>query len=153
MTFTYFPFDISQPEHAKSVVELQQLSYPVEAKLIGLETIPPLLDTPDTLMSCGETFIGCFEGDLLAGAVSYKLDGDTVDIHRMMVHPERFRRGIAQSLLDAVLSVPGARKAVVSTGSANVPAVKLYERNGFKETEKVEIAPAVTITRFENDLS
>ncbi|WP_274362434.1 GNAT family N-acetyltransferase [Paenibacillus thermotolerans] len=152
MTFTYCPFDITDPQHARNVQELQQLSYPIEAQLIGLETLPPLLDTVETLMGCGEQFIGCFEGDRLIGAVAYKMDGGTIDIHRMMVHPERFRKGIANTLLTAALSVPGVNKAVVSTGSANLPAVTLYERHGFKEKERVEVAPGVTITLFEKPM-
>lgn len=152
MNFTYTHFEITDPQHARSVQELQQLSYPIEAKLIGLDTIPPMLDTVETLMGCGEHFIGCFEEDRLVGAVAYKAQDGTVDIHRMMVHPERFRKGIANTLLTAVLSVPDITKAVVSTGSANVPAVTLYVRHGFKEKERVEIAPGVTITLFEKPM-
>ncbi|HZG74855.1 MAG TPA: GNAT family N-acetyltransferase [Paenibacillus sp.] len=111
-----------------------------------------MLDTPETLASCGESFVGCFEGGgRLVGAVSYKLfdEGETLDIHRMMVHPDRFRLGIASRLLDAVLALPGLRKAIVSTGTANAPAVALYERHGFRPTGLVDIAPDVTITQFQ----
>ncbi|HZG55968.1 GNAT family N-acetyltransferase [Paenibacillus sp.] len=110
-----------------------------------------MLDTPETLAACGESFVGCFEADgRLVGAVSYKRvdDGGTLDIHRMMVDPERFRRGIASRLLDAVLSLPGLRHAIVSTGTANTPAVALYERHGFRPVGLVDIAPDVTVTRF-----
>ncbi|MCI3921434.1 GNAT family N-acetyltransferase [Paenibacillus sp. TRM 82003] len=110
-----------------------------------------MLDTPEKLQGSGETFVGCFEnGDRLVGAISYKLldDGRTVDIHRMMVHPERFRRGIASKLLAAALTQPGLSKALVSTGTRNDPAVFLYQRHGFVPTGVVEIAPDVTITEF-----
>ena len=146
------PFDIGEPALAQAVHELQQASYPIEAKLIGLDIIPPMLDTPETLAACGESFVGCFEaGGRLVGAVSYKLfdEGGTLDIHRMMVHPDRFRFGIASRLLASVLTLPGLRKAIVSTGTANAPAVALYERHGFRPTGLVDIAPDVTITQFE----
>ncbi|TLS50502.1 GNAT family N-acetyltransferase [Paenibacillus antri] len=149
--FEYRPFDIADPAHARAVHELQQASYPVEARLIGLDTIPPLLDTPETLAACGESFVGCFEtGGRLVGAISYKrIDGgETLDVHRMMVHPDRFRLGIASKLLASVLNLPGLRKAIVSTGTANAPAVSLYERHGFQPTGLVEIAPDITITQF-----
>jgi len=144
------PFDIADREHAQAVHDLQQASYPIEARLIGLDSIPPLLDTPASLAGCGESFVGCFEGDRLVGAVSYKLldGGDTLDIHRMMVHPDRFRLGIASRLLSSVLELPGLKQALVSTGTANAPAVALYERHGFRPTGLVDIAPNVTITRF-----
>jgi ribosomal protein S18 acetylase RimI-like enzyme len=150
------PFQITEPSFALEVYELQQLAYPIEAELIGLPSIPPLLDTPETLQACGEQFIGCVESEQLVGAVSYKLvdegEGVTLDIHRMMVHPERFRRGIASRLLESVLAVPGIRKAIVSTGTRNTPAVSLYERYAFRPVGIVEIAPDVTITKFEQTL-
>lgn len=144
-------FSIADPEMAHAVHELQQASYPVEAKLIGLDTIPPLLDTPETLANCGESFVGCFEPNgRLVGAISFKqIDaGLTLDIYRLMVHPERFRRGIAAALMETALSLPGLRRAIVSTGTANAPAVKLYHRFGFRHVGLVDIAPGVTISRF-----
>lgn len=148
--FQLRPFSIASPAAAQAVHDLQQISYPVEAKLIGLDKIPPLLDTPESLMACSESFIGCFEEERLIGAISYKLvDNDTtLDIYRMMVHPDRFRLGIASKLLEAVFALPGLRKALVSTGTANTPAVQLYERFGFIPSRNVEIAPNVTITQF-----
>ncbi len=151
-SFEVRKFDIADPGLAVAVHGLQQASYPIEAKLIGLDTIPPMLDTPETLAACGESFVGCFEaGGRLVGAVSYKLvdGGETLDIHRLMVHPDRFRLGIASRLLDSVFALPGVRKAIVSTGTANAPAVLLYERYGFRPTGLVDIAPDVTVTQFE----
>lgn len=152
MAFIYKTFDITLPHLARQVQELQLASYPFEAKLIGLEIIPLMRDTEESLMSCGEQFAGCFEGERLIGAVSYKMIGAAIDIHRMMVHPEWFRRGIAQSLLHLALSQPGASKALISTGTANLPAVQLYKKNGFRETKREVIAPGVTMTFFEKEL-
>ncbi|MFB9327831.1 GNAT family N-acetyltransferase [Paenibacillus aurantiacus] len=153
MTIQFSAFDITLPQNAQQVKALQQASYPLEAKLLGLDSIPPMHDTEESLIACGEQFIGCFEGERLVGAVSYKLEANTLDIHRMMVHPERMRRGIAQSLIQEALSTPGAAQAIIATGTANTPAVRLYEKNGFTETERVAIAPGVTITRFEKALN
>lgn len=51
---------------------LQHMAYRLEAKIIGFQDIPPLLDTMETLQNCGETFYGCVDdgdGELL-GAVA-----------------------------------------------------------------------------------
>jgi len=149
--YTIRPFDIAVPAYAEAVHRLQQASYPIEARLIGLDSIPPLHDTPATLAASGETFVGCFrDPDDLVGALSYKLfdDGRTLDIHRMMVHPDHFRRGLASKLLSAVISLPGLERALVSTGTANAPAVALYERFGFQPDGLIDIAPGVTVTKF-----
>ncbi|WP_438445946.1 GNAT family N-acetyltransferase [Gorillibacterium sp. sgz5001074] len=148
------PFSITDPACAALVYELQQMAYPVEAQLLGLPSLPPMEDTPMKLEACGETFIGCFEGERLVGMVSYKLTdgGETLDIHRMAVHPEYFRRGIARGLLRAVLDVPGPKRAIVSTGTKNAPAYQLYVRFGFQPCGVVEIAPSVTLTDFMKQL-
>ena len=58
----------------------------------------------------------------LVGAVSYKRDGDTVDIHRLVVDPAAFRGGIATALLDALEArEAGATHWTVGTGAANAP--------------------------------
>ena len=64
--------------------------------------------------------------------MSWKRSGPLVDIHRLVVHPDRFRRGIAGALLDALEAhQPDAERWIVATGAANEPARRLYERHGF----------------------
>lgn len=135
---------------AQNVLSVQIPSYRVEAEIIGFDGIPPLYDTVERLMACGETFYGYFVADELAGALAYKRAGDVLDIHRMMVHPAHFRKGIASALLQYVLTAEtGIRQAVVSTGAANQPAKDLYLRHGFIEVGQREVAPGVSISLFE----
>ncbi|MBS8266648.1 GNAT family N-acetyltransferase [Mesobacillus boroniphilus] len=129
------------------VLELQRKSYRIEADLIGTDEIPPLKETFEQLQDCGETFIGCYVNGRLAGAVSYKKERNVLDIHRMMVHPEFFRRGIARKLLDQLDQI-GAPEMIVSTGSANTPAVKLYEKIGFERQEDSVVGDGLVIANF-----
>lgn len=94
------PLDITHRETAQQVLDLQLPSYRVEAELTGFDGIPPLRDTVDTLISCGETFRGLYLDGELAGAISYKLEKNLLDIHRVMVHPRHFRKGVATALLN-----------------------------------------------------
>ena len=91
-----------------------------------------------------ETFYGYYvdgqEGPKLAGAISFEREGSIVTICRMMVHPDFFRRGIASSLLQHILieqEREGATRFIVSTGSANSPAIRLYEGFGFIVTTRI----------------
>ena len=129
--------DLEDEATVGALVELQRASYAVEAELIGAPSLPPMRDTPETLRASGETFLGAERDGELVGAVSFKRDGATVDIYRLVVHPAAFRGGVATALLDAL----EAREAdaahwTVGTGAGNLPARTLYERRGFAVTEE-----------------
>jgi ribosomal protein S18 acetylase RimI-like enzyme len=132
------------------VLELQRRSYRVEAELIGTDAIPPLTETVDELRTSEEKFLGAFVDDRLAGVVSWKFDGKTIDIHRLAVEPSFFRRGIGVALVRAALaSEPGARRSIVQTGAANEPAKALYRGEGFVEIGEREVGDGVRVARFE----
>lgn len=139
---------------AMRVLELQRTAYQIEADLIGNDNIPPLHESLSELQNCGETFYGYFVGEALAGATAYKLLGSTLDIHRLMVHPDFFRRGIARKLIEHIESLhPEAQRAIVQTGSMNLPAIKLYQQLGYRIVDTVEVLPSLLVTRFEKWLN
>lgn len=134
---------------ASQVYDLQRDSYRVEADLIGSDKIPPLLESLEEVMTSGETFFGFYEKEEIVGALSYKRDGKLVDIHRMMVHPNHFRKGIARRLLAHLVEVEkGVHEIIVSTGSANKPAVGLYEKLGFKKIGETVVGAGLSLTQF-----
>ena len=115
--------DHSDTVVATALLELQRRAYEVEAGLIGSRDIPPLTETPEELQASNETFLAGFVEGRIVGAVSYRLLGDTLDVHRLVVDPAHFRRGIGTTLVRAVLAVePSARQAIVQTGADNDPA-------------------------------
>ncbi|WP_141504549.1 GNAT family N-acetyltransferase [Paenibacillus luteus] len=141
--------DITVEATAEEVLRIQLPSYRVEAELISFDRIPPLLDSVSTLQACGETFYGYYVGEELCGAISCKREDGIADIHRLMVHPEYFRKGIAGQLLAHLEALAGDRTAlVVATGSKNLPAVRFYKQNGFVETGVVEVEEGLSITTF-----
>jgi ribosomal protein S18 acetylase RimI-like enzyme len=142
--------DLQNKNLAEELLALQKASYLVEAKLINFFEIPPLLETIDELRECEESFLGYFVGDELAGAVSYTIDGDALTICRMVVHPDHFRKRIAQKLLTAVEN-NNRRLTIfkVSTGKENPPAKNLYLKNGYKLINDLEIVQGLYISNFE----
>lgn len=140
---------------AKRLLEIQRESYRVEADLIGLEQIPAMNDTLKTLQASKESFIGGFlrtqdHPNDLVGVLGYARSQNTVQICRLVVHPDHFRRGFGRALLRAALQLEqDAKTFVVSTGSNNGPAVRLYESEGFKEVGRYEVAGGVTLSQFE----
>jgi len=97
-----------------------------------------------------ESFLGLDDETGLAGAVSWaRLQDGTLDICRLIVHHRVHRRGIATALLDSLDRAEPARRAVVSTGTANHPALALYKRRGFTPVGTRGIAPGTSITVLE----
>jgi GNAT superfamily N-acetyltransferase len=142
--------DLDDRGTVDAIVALQRASYRVEADLLGARTLPALTETPRQLRAAGEAFLGAFEGERLVGAVSWKRSGPLLDIHRMVVHPDRFRRGIAGRLLAALDEhEPGVERTIVATGAANPPARRLYERHGFTPVEERVVSGSIGIVIYE----
>ncbi|WP_413300691.1 GNAT family N-acetyltransferase [Bacillus sp. 1P10SD] len=142
--------DLHNRNLAKELLELQRASYLIEAELINFFEIPPLNESLEELIECKETFLGYFEEKTLAGAISYTLDGDELTICRMIVHPDHFRKRIAQKLLSEVESRNTQISVYkVSTGKDNPPAKKLYLKNGFSFVSDIEVVPGLYISNFE----
>ena len=137
-------------KQAEELLEVQRTAYLVEAELIGSFAIPALREGLETLQKSGETFYGYWIDEKLAGAIAYKREGKVLDIYRLVVHPNYFRRGIGKALVSFVEGVEeGIERIIVSTGSKNLPAKKLYEGLGFREIGEKEVIPGLWITLFE----
>jgi ribosomal protein S18 acetylase RimI-like enzyme len=149
----FVPVDLSDREVATELLELQRDAYRIEARLIGSDEIPPLHESVEELQHCGETFLGVVVQGRLAGCVSWKFDGETIDLHRLVVDPAHFRSGIGTALVRAALAAnPGATRAVVQTGASNEPARALYLREGFTLVDEVEPVPGLRVARFSKKL-
>ncbi|MEK5408313.1 GNAT family N-acetyltransferase [Paenibacillus sp. FSL W8-0439] len=129
---------------------LQHVAYRLEAELIGFDEIPPLMDTLETLRSCGESFYGWLEDDELLGALAVQSESSgSLTLTRMMVHPDHFRKGIADSLMKHVLNeYRNVPLFIVTTGTLNTPAVTLYRKHGFRPVSAAEVASGVELTTY-----
>lgn len=130
-------------------VQIQRLAYRIEADLIAFDGIPQLHETADDLRASTEIFVGYFVDDVLAGILSFTVDGDTLDIGRVAVHPDYFRRGVARSLVRHVETVADVDRIIVSTGAANLPARRLYDSLGYTCVAETLLPEGVEIARFE----
>jgi ribosomal protein S18 acetylase RimI-like enzyme len=142
--------DLKDRSVANAVLELQRDAYAVEAALIGSGGIPALTETLEAVRAADEEWLGAFDGPRLSGAVSWRtLDDGTIDIHRLVVAPRAFRRGIATALLDELDRTFPDRPMVVSTGSANEPALALYRVRGFRAVREREAAPGLFVMELQ----
>ena len=145
--------DATDPVIASEILELQRRAYRVEADLIGSDEIPPLRETLFELQACGETFLGARAERTLVAAVSWRVIGETIDLHRLVVDPARFREGLGATLVRAALAAEaGCTRAIVQTGAANEPAKALYRAEGFSAAGELEPAPGLRVARFTKQL-
>ncbi len=146
--------DLTDRTIAVEVLHLQRRAYRVEADLIGSDAIPPLQETLEGLQACNETFLGAIADGEIVGAISWRLIDRTLDIHRLVVRPDQFRRRIGTSLVRAALEAePLAERAIVQTGAANVPARAFYLREGFEHLDDIEVGEGIRVSRFAKQLA
>ncbi|MCA1737796.1 MAG: ribosomal protein S18-alanine N-acetyltransferase [Actinobacteria bacterium] len=77
------------------------------------------------------------EGRVLSGYIGVKLISDEAHVMTLAVHPERRRRGLARTLIEAALDAPssgGVRRVHLEVRPSNLPARTLYASMGFAET-------------------
>ncbi|TDU89119.1 acetyltransferase (GNAT) family protein [Kribbella voronezhensis] len=149
MSFEIRAIDVTDAETAKQVLPVQHRAYAVEAELIGFDGIPPLREDLAGLMSSTEHWLARYDGNSLVGAVAYELpDAATVEISRLVVDPAHARQGHGRALLDHLDALEPRPIGLVSTGTANTPATRLYLSRGYQETERITVAPGVQVTRF-----
>lgn len=142
------PLDLADLATARALLELQRRAYRVEAELIGYDRIPPLVEELPELQACGEEFHGWVEGQALRAAISWRRSGAELDLHRLVVDPACFRRGLGRRLVRWAVSRPGIERLIVSTGEANGPARRLYESEGFELLERVQLEERLAIVRY-----
>jgi ribosomal protein S18 acetylase RimI-like enzyme len=145
------PLDVrDDAETAGKLLAVQKAAYAVEAELIGSDGIPALHETLDDLRAAPHRWLAARDGHELLGGVAYeRLADGTLDICKLVVAPSAFRRGVGAALLDALDATQPAERVIVSTGTANTPALRLYAKRGFVAVADIEVVPGLWITRLE----
>lgn len=135
------PLDLTDVDTLVALHAIQRAAYRVEETLIGVP-IPVAQESASTLRERGLNFLGYREDGRLRGALGYVVEGDVVDIHRVIVDPAHHRRGIARALLDAL---PPAEAVTVTAAAANAPGLALYEHAGFRRAGERVVAGGVRV--------
>ncbi|PHD41849.1 GNAT family N-acetyltransferase [Bacillus toyonensis] len=136
-------------EVASSILQVQIPSYKVEADYLNSTAIPRLYDTVNDIQNCGETFYGYFSENKLVGFISFMQEEQLIDIHRLVVSPDFFQKGIATKLLSYIFNMfPSSMAYIVQTGKANTPAIALYKKHGFIEVTDITITDRMILTQL-----
>jgi ribosomal protein S18 acetylase RimI-like enzyme len=133
---------------ANAIYDVFQLSYSVEASLVGVDNFPPLQRDAAHIQSSTTQFLGYQMGNDVAAVVEYSQDGSTLCIDSLVVQPKYFRRGLASQLMRSLLSRVDWQVVDVETAAANGPAITLYQKLGFAESEFWRTADGIDKVRL-----
>ena len=76
------------------------------------------------------------EEDKVAGYIGSQTSIDETDVMNVAVHPDFRRRGIAETLINALvteLKNRGSHALTLEVRASNTPAIALYEKLGFRQ--------------------
>ena len=124
-------------QQAIQIWQLFQSAYTIEAQVLGLHDFPPLNRTIRHIQDAPTTFYGGLQATELVAAIEIENFGDAeFHIHSFGVSPDHFRKGYGSMLLTAMLALLCWRQITVTTAVANLPALALYQKQGFCPQEK-----------------
>lgn len=121
---------------AKQIFNIFQSSYKIEAQLIGVQVFPPLLRSAKDIEHAKTFFYGFSENNCLAAIIEIDIEDKLLKIDSLTVHPNYFRKGIANKLISYVFEKNDFSQAHVETAVVNIPAINLYEKHGFAEFKR-----------------
>lgn len=139
-------------EVAQQVRAIFQVSYAVEADLLQAVDFPPLKRKISEFLTCEADFYGFSIEGVIAAVIEIKTDMKAIHIQSLVVDPYYFRRGIANKLMQFVLEKYKAHLFTVETGVLNIPAIQLYTKLGFVETQQWDTDHGVRKVRFEKHI-
>ena len=136
-------------EIAKSIRNVFQASYAIEAAILKVKDFPPLKRPLEDFVSCPNVFFGILQQNELAAVVEVKVNEHNIHIQSLVVHPNYFRQGLGQQLVRFVLNNYKTDTFMVETGFANEPAKNLYKKFNFIEIAQWNTDYGIRKVRFE----
>ena len=127
----------TQNENAQNIRRVFQVSYKIEAKLLGADNFPPLSRPLEEFSNCPNDFFGFYEEQTLVSVVEIKKEENSMHIQSLVVDPEFFRRGIARKLIEFVLQHYAVKQFTVETGKDKVISNLMFKTTSMDEFKKI----------------
>jgi ribosomal protein S18 acetylase RimI-like enzyme len=138
------------PFFAAALLHLQRDAYRSQAELIGSDRLAALAADEESFPSWRGRYLVAWDGTRLVGAVAWR-PGEAIEVDRVMVDAAARRRGVARTLVQAVLDEAGPRVVDAVTGRDNSPGIALYRRLGFEPVADEQSSAGVWFTRLRRE--
>ncbi len=127
-------------EDAGEVLTVQRAAFVSEALIYDEPDMPPLVQTREELEAELRDAGGWVArlGGRLVGAIRTREDDGVLMIGRIAIAPDVQGGGIGERLLETAEQHSSAEEAELFTGSLSEANIRLYERCGYVETERVD---------------
>jgi ribosomal protein S18 acetylase RimI-like enzyme len=138
----------ASPDDAGAILALQRIAYESEARRYDDWTIPPLVETLDSvrLQIAQHVVLKAIVDGRLAGSVRGVVTDGVCEVCRLSVDPALQRRGIGSALLVAIEQrFTGIEAFELFTGNRSVENLRLYERHGYRHARTKVLSPAVSL--------
>jgi GNAT superfamily N-acetyltransferase len=135
-------------EDAEAILALQKIAYEREARRYDDWTIPPMVETLDSVRGqiARHVVLKAVVDGRLAGSVRGVVTDGVCEVCRLSVDPALQRRGIGSALLQAIeLRFPDIEAFELFTGNRSVENLRLYDRHGYRHARTKVLSPAVSL--------
>jgi ribosomal protein S18 acetylase RimI-like enzyme len=138
----------ASPDDAEAILALQKVAYEREARRYDDWTIPPMVETLDSVRRqiAGHVVLKAVADGRLAGSVRGVVTDGVCEVCRLSVDPALQRRGIGSALIEAVEQrFMDVEAFELFTGDRSVENLRLYERHGYRHARTQVLTPDVSL--------
>lgn len=128
------------PDDAGEILTVQRAAYVSEAQIYDDARTPPLTQSMEQLqaeLADAGGFVAK-DGPRLVGVIRTREADGLLLIGRIAIAPDMQGHGIGRLLLDAAEQASDATEAELFTGSLSEGNLRLYERCGYAESERID---------------
>ncbi|MFG3439320.1 GNAT family N-acetyltransferase [Nonomuraea sp. NPDC047897] len=139
------------PADAGEILTVQRAAYVTEAQLYGDPFLPPLVESMGQVSTTirDAVVLKATDEGRIVGSVRGRLSGTTCLVGRLVVAPDRQRRGLGAALLAALHEqLPQAAAFDLFTGHLSEGNLRLYRRLGYRETRRERMDDHLTLVHL-----
>jgi ribosomal protein S18 acetylase RimI-like enzyme len=137
---------------AEELLALQKLAYRSEAEIYNDFSIPPLIQTLESMKEDfkNQLFLKAFLDGRIIGSVRAYSKEETCHIGRLIVHPDYQNRGIGTRLMNGIERIfNGCKTFELFTGDRSERNLRLYQKLGYRILKTSKITDRTNILFLE----
>jgi ribosomal protein S18 acetylase RimI-like enzyme len=145
-------FEKATVSDAEELLALQKLAYRSEAEIYNDFSIPPLIQTLESLEEDfkNQLFLKAVLGGRIIGSVRACSKERTCYIGRLIVHPDFQNRGIGTRLMNDIERIfNGCKRFELFTGDKSERNLRLYQKLGYRIFKTSKITDQTNIVSLE----